>query len=185
MLGTMRTAHGLFVESLVCAISGGGLLGVQVLRLGRFFIGVIFVAELRNTVGRADWQIDALAGPVSICKRAVEIFGIGWISVAESIPAFPNPVQVGVMEIEQRVTADRGEISHIASHCKLRQEMRIDSQLGIKAVAAGWQVDVKVLVESVQTQPVSVKYVDPFAAVGPGPARAVIQCGARSPEHGR
>src|ERR1700747_2305354 len=98
MLGNMRTAHGLFVESLVCALSGGGLLGGQVLRLGPFFIGVIFVAELRNTVGRADWQIDALAAPVSVCKRAVEIFGIGWIGVAESIPAFPDAVQISVME---------------------------------------------------------------------------------------
>ena len=185
MVGTMWTAHGLVVESLVCVLSGGGLLGGQVLRLGRIFIGVIFVAELRNTVGRADWQIDALAAPVSIGKRAVEVFGIGWIGVAESIPAFPNPVQVGVMEIEQRVTADRGEIGHIASDCKMRQEMRVGVQLGIKAVAARWRVDVKVLVESVQTQPVPVKYVDPFAAVDPGPARAVIQCGARSPEHGR
>src|SRR5580692_5914786 len=136
MVGTMRAAHGRFVESLVCALSGGGLFGGQVLRLGRFFIGVIFVAELRNTVGRGDWQIDALAAPVSICKRAVEIFGIGWIGVAESIPAFPNPVQVGVMEIEQGVTADRGEIGHIASDCKMRQEMRVGVQLGIKAVAA-------------------------------------------------
>ena len=114
MMGTIWAAHGLLVEILVCALSGGGLLGGQVLRLGRFFIGVIFVAELRDTVGRADWQIDALAAPVSICKRAIEILGIGWIGVAESIPAFPNPVQVGVMEIEQRVTADRGEIGHVA-----------------------------------------------------------------------
>ena len=66
MVGTMRTAHGLFVESLVCALSGGGLLGGQVLRLGRLFIAVIFVAELRSTVGRADRQIDALAASVSI-----------------------------------------------------------------------------------------------------------------------
>ena len=57
MVGTMRTAHGLVVESLVCALSGGGLLGGQVLRLGRLFIAVIFVAELRGTVGRADRQI--------------------------------------------------------------------------------------------------------------------------------
>src|SRR5260370_1299954 len=81
MVGTIWTAHGLFVETLVCALSGGGLLGGQVLRLGRFFIGVIFVAELRNTVGRADWQIVALAVSVSICNRAVEIFGIGLMGV--------------------------------------------------------------------------------------------------------
>ena len=67
----------------------------------------------------------------------------------------------------------------------MRQEMRVGVQLGIKAVAARWRVDVKVLVESVQTQPVPVKYVDPFAAIDPGPARAFIQCGARSPKHGR
>src|ERR1700726_6087 len=30
MLGTMRTAHSLFVEILVCPLSGGGLLGGQV-----------------------------------------------------------------------------------------------------------------------------------------------------------
>src|SRR5277367_1027196 len=76
MVSIMWTAHGLFVESLVCALSGGGFLRGQVQRLGRLFIAVIFVAELRNTVGRADWQIDALAAPVSVCKRAIEIFGI-------------------------------------------------------------------------------------------------------------
>ena len=55
MLGIMWTAHGLFMESLVSLLSGGGLLGGQLLGLGCFFIGVIFVAELRDTVGRADW----------------------------------------------------------------------------------------------------------------------------------
>src|ERR1700694_5390269 len=41
MVGIMWTAHGLFVESLVSALSGGGLLGRQVLPLGRLFIAVI------------------------------------------------------------------------------------------------------------------------------------------------
>jgi hypothetical protein len=41
MVGTMWTAHGLFVESLESALSGGGLLGRQVLRLRRLFIAVI------------------------------------------------------------------------------------------------------------------------------------------------
>src|ERR1700726_593783 len=89
------------------------------------------------------------------------------------------------MEIEQRVTAARGEIGHIASDCKMRQEMRVGVQLGIKAVATRWRVDVKVLVESVQTQPVPVEYIDPFAPIDPGPARAVIERGTGIPEHGR
>jgi hypothetical protein len=36
---------------MVCALSSGGFLRGQVKRLGRLFIAVIFVAELRNTVG--------------------------------------------------------------------------------------------------------------------------------------
>jgi hypothetical protein len=50
MVGTMWTCPWPFRGELVCVLSGGGLLGGQVLRLGRIFIGVIFVAELRNTV---------------------------------------------------------------------------------------------------------------------------------------
>ena len=68
---------------------------------------------------RADRQIHALAAPVPERELAVEVFGIGWIAVAEPVPAFPNPVQVGVMEIEERVTADRGEVGHIAPECEM------------------------------------------------------------------
>src|ERR1700757_417963 len=100
MVGSMRAAHGLFVKSLVSTLSGGSLLGAQVLRLRWFFIAVIFVAELRRPVCGTDWQIHALAAPVSICKRAFEILGIVWIRVTEPIPAFPEAVDVRVMEIE-------------------------------------------------------------------------------------
>ena len=46
MVGRVRTAHGLFVQSLECALPGGRLLAGQVLRLGGLFVAVIFVTEL-------------------------------------------------------------------------------------------------------------------------------------------
>src|SRR6266566_1829549 len=146
MLGTMWTAHGLFVESLVSELSGGGLLGRQVLRLGRVFIAVIFVPELRSAVARADREVHALAAPVPICKRAIEILGIGWIRVAEPIPAFPDAVNVGVMEIEHWVTADGCEVGHVAAECKVSQEMRVEVESRIKSSVAGRRVDVNRLV---------------------------------------
>src|ERR1700726_4425912 len=88
VMGTMWTAHGLFVESLKSALSGGGLLGRQVLRLGRLFIAVIFVPELRSAVARADRQIHSFIAPVPIREGAVEVFGIGWIGAARKpVPA--------------------------------------------------------------------------------------------------
>src|SRR5690242_20222650 len=72
--------------------------------LRRELIAVIFVAELRGTITRADREICTLAAPVPERELAVEVFGIGWIFVAETVPAFPNPVHVGVMEVEEGVT---------------------------------------------------------------------------------
>ena len=142
----------------MCALWRRALLGGQVLRLGRLFIAVIFVAELRSTVGRADRQIHALAAPVPVRELAVEVFGIGWIFVAEPVPAFPDPVHVGVMEIEHRVAADRGEFGHVASEGEMSEEMRVLVETGIEPEVAVGRVDVKLLVEGVQIDPVPIKY---------------------------
>src|ERR1700736_499844 len=106
---------GLLVESLVGALSRGGLLTGEVQRLGRLFIAVVFVAELRSTISRADRQIRTLAASVTVRELAIEVFGIGWIVVAEAAPALPQPVDVGVMEIKHRVASDGREFGHIAS----------------------------------------------------------------------
>ena len=66
MRGRVRTAEGTLVESLVNAISLGGLLGCEGLWPGRLFIGVILVAHLRGTITRADRQIRALVASVPI-----------------------------------------------------------------------------------------------------------------------
>src|ERR1700730_3618636 len=110
----MGTA-GLLVQTLVGALSRGGLLTGEVQRLGRLFITVIFVAELRGTVAGADRNFIALSASVAVRELAIELFGIGWILVSEPVPALPQPVDVGVMEIEHRVGSDRGEFGHIAS----------------------------------------------------------------------
>src|ERR1700745_1373340 len=157
MLSTMRTADGALVERLVGAFSGGGLLGGSLLRLGRLFIAVIFVAELRGPVTGADRQVRALAASVAVRKRAIEVFGIGWILVAEPIPAFPNPIHVGVMEIEERVTADRREFGHVAAQCDMSEEVRVLVHPGIEPQAAVRRVDVKLFVEGVQSEPVPVE----------------------------
>ena len=62
--------------------------------------------------------------------------------------------------------------------------MRVDVEPGIEPQAAGRRVDVQLLVEGVQSEPVHVEFIDPFAPIHPGPARAVIQRAARVPEHG-
>ena len=43
--------QGLLVQRVVNALSLGGLLGRQIRRLRRLLVAVIFVAELRGTVG--------------------------------------------------------------------------------------------------------------------------------------
>ena len=116
-------------------------------RLGRLFIAVIFVAELRGTVSRADRQIHALAASVRVRELAIEVFGIGWILVAEPVPAFPEPVDVGVMEIEERVAADRGEVGHVAPEGDMSEEVRVLVEPGVEPKAAGRRVDVELLVE--------------------------------------
>ena len=152
--------------------------------LGGLFISVIFVAELRDAVTCADRQIHALAAPVPERELAVEVFGIGWIFVAEAVPAFPNPVQIAVMQIEERVTADRGEVGHIAPEGDVSEEMRVLVHPGVEPKAAGRRVDVQLLVEAVQTEPIPPECIDPFAPIDPRPAGAVIERGARVSEHG-
>ena len=180
----MGTAEGTLVESLVGAISLGGLLGREGLWPRRLFVAVVFVAELRGTITRADRQIRALAASVPVRELAIEVLGIGGILVAEPIPAFPDPVDVGVMEIEHRVASDRGEFGHVAAEGEMGEEVRVLVHPGIEPEVAGRRVDVELLVEGVQIDPVLVEGVDPFAPIHPGPARAVVQRGARVPEHG-
>ena len=62
--------------------------------------------------------------------------------------------------------------------------MRVDVEPGIEPKAAGRRVDVQLLVEGVQSEPVLIERIDPFAPIDPGPASAVIQRAARVPEHG-
>src|SRR6202045_55562 len=179
---TMGTA-GLRVESLVGALSRGGLLTGEVQRLGRLFITVILVAELRRTVASADRQIRALTASVAVRELAIEVFGIGWILVAKPVPALPQPVDVRVMEIEHRVAADSGEFGHIASEGEMSEEVRVLIETGIEPQAAVWRVDVELLVESVQRDPVPIERIDALAVVYPEPASAVVQRAARDPEH--
>src|ERR1700674_1373235 len=181
---TMGTA-GLRVESLVGALSRGGLLTGEVQRLGRLFITVILVPERRGTVARADRQIPALAASVAVGELAIEVSGVGWILVAKPVPALPQPVDVGVMEIEHRVGSDRGEFGHIASEGEMSEEVRVLIETGIEPQAAVWRVDVELLVESVQRDPVPIERIDAFAPIHPEPASAVVQRAARVPEHRR
>src|ERR1700732_2272828 len=137
----MGTA-GLLVESLVGALSRGGLLTGEVQRLGRLFITVIFVSERRGTVARAARQIHALAASVAVGELAIELFGIGWILVAKPVPALPQPVDVGVMEIEHRVASNRGEFRHISSEGKVSKEVGVLIEPGIEPKAAVRRIDV-------------------------------------------
>src|ERR1700756_4151678 len=52
LAGAMRCPMNPLIERLDSGISGGGLLGGYAACLGRLFIAVIFVAELRGTVTR-------------------------------------------------------------------------------------------------------------------------------------
>src|ERR1035438_9545605 len=108
-----RTAKGLLVERLVGALSGGALLRGEVLRLGRLFIAIVFVAELRGTISRAHRQVHTLAAPVTVRELAIEVFGIGWILIAEPVPALPQPVDVGVMDIEHRSEEHTSELQSL------------------------------------------------------------------------
>ena len=58
------------------------------------------------------------------------------------------------------------------------------SSRGLKPKVARRRVDVELLVEGVQRDPVSVERIDPFAPIDPEPASAVVEGGARVPEHG-
>jgi hypothetical protein len=78
------------------------------------------------------------------------------------------------MEIEERISADRGEVGHIATDCDVGEEMRVLVQPGVEPKAAGRRVDVKLLIEAVQTEPSHPECVDPVTTVDPRPAGAVI-----------
>src|SRR3984957_7805394 len=184
MVGTMWTAHGLVVESLVCALSGGGLLRGQVQRLGRLFIAVICVPEGRSPIGLADRQIRALAASVSVRELAIEVSGISRILIPEPVQAFPEAVEVGRVQIEHPMDADGGEIGHIAPEANMSKEMRVYVQPGIEPEVAVGPIDVKLLVEGVQIDPVLERCIDASAAIDPKPARTVIQRAARDTEHG-
>src|ERR1700693_1293296 len=184
MVSIMWTAHGLVVESLVCVLSGGGFLRGQVQRLRRLFIAVIFVAERRSTVGHTDRQIRPLAASVSVRELAIEVSGISRILIPEPVPAFPEAVDVGVMQIEHRVSADGGEIGHVAPEANMSEEVRVYVQSGIEPEVAVGPIDVKLLVKGVQVDPVLERCINASAAIDPEPARTVIQRAAWVPEHG-
>jgi len=63
--------------------------------------------------------------------------------------------------------------------------MRVEVKSRIEPNVAVGRVDVTCLIKSVQIDPVLIKRIDPFAAIDPGPASAVIEGGAGIPEHGR
>src|ERR1700722_16203079 len=174
MVASMRTAHSLVVESLVGALSGGGLLRGQMQRLGRLFIAVIFVPERRSAIGHADRQIRALAASVSVRELAIEVSGISRILIPEPVPAFPEAVDVGVMQIKHRVSAAGGEIGHVAPEANMSEEVRIYVQSGIEPEVAVGPIDVKLLVEGVQVDPVLERCINASAAIDPEPARTVI-----------
>ena len=143
MVSIMWTAHRLVVESLVCALSGGGLLRGQVQRLGRLFIAVIFVPERRSAIGQADRQIRALAASVSVRELAIEVSGISRILIPQPVPALPEAIDVGVMQIEHRVCADGGEIGHVAPEANMSKEMRVYVQSGIEPEVAVGPIDIE------------------------------------------
>ena len=172
-------------ESIVACLAATSL-GGQRLWLRRLLVAVIFVAHLSRTIGLADRQIHGLPASVSVGKLAVEILGIGGILVAQPVPAFPQPVRCW-RGGDRRVgsASHRGEFRHVAAECEMSEEVRVLVQVGLKPEAAVRRVDVKLLVEGIQADPVPVQEVDPFAGIDPGPASAVEQRAARNPEHGR
>ena len=66
----------------------------------------------------------------------------------------------------------------------MSKEVRVLVHPGIEPKVAGRRVDVQLLVEGVQSEPVPVEFIDAFAPIDPGPASAVVQRAARVPEHG-
>ena len=62
--------------------------------------------------------------------------------------------------------------------CGFWSILRIEPKVAVR------RVDVDRLVEGAQIDPLFVDDVDPFAPIDPGPARAVVQRGARDPERG-
>ena len=88
------------------------------------------------------------------------------------------------MEIEERVASDGREFAHVAPEREMREEVGVLVEPGIEPKAALRRVDVELLVEGIETDPVSVDVIDPFAPIDPEPARAVVQRGARLAEHG-
>src|SRR5256885_4913385 len=77
------------------------------------------------------------------------------------------------MEEEEEVPADSGKIRHVAAECDMSKEVRILVEPGAETEAACRRVDIELLIETVQTQPIHPEVVDPFAAIDPRPASAV------------
>src|SRR4029450_2726913 len=169
MRRTASAAEGLLVEGVVNALALGGLRGRESPWLWRLLIAVVFVAELRGPVTRTDRQIHPLAASVAVRELAVEEFGIGWIGVSQPVPAFPQSIDVRVMQIEERVASDRGEFGHVAPEAEMREEVRVLIEPGIEAKAPLRRVDVELLVQRIETDPVSIEVVDPFTGIDPEP----------------
>jgi hypothetical protein len=109
---------------------------VRCQRLGRLFITVVFVAKLRGTVARAHRQVYTFAASVTVRELAIEVIGIGRILVAEPVPALPQTVDVGVMEVEHRIASDRREFSHVAAESEVSKEVGVLVEPRIEPKAA-------------------------------------------------
>jgi hypothetical protein len=110
-------------------------------------------------------EIDPLAALSPYENFAIEELGIGWIGVSQPVPAFPQSIDVRVMQIEDRVASDRGEFGHVAPESEMREEVRVLIEPGIEPKAPLRRVDVELLVQRIETDPVSVEVIDPFAAL--------------------
>src|ERR1700730_7969180 len=87
------------------------------------------------------------------------------------------------MEIEHRVASHCGEFGHIAPKGEVSKEVRVLVEPRIEPKVAVRRIDVELLVEGVERDPVSIERIYAFAVVYPEPASAVVQRGARNAEH--
>src|SRR4029434_109999 len=93
-------------------------------------------------------------------------------------------MDVRVMQIEERVASDRGEFGHVAPKAEMREEVRVLIEPGIEPKAPLRRVNVELLIERIETDPVSVEVVDAFARIDPEPAGSVVERGTRLTERG-
>ena len=147
---------------------------------GAAFHSCHILPERRSAIGHAD-RNPALAASVSVRELAIEVSGISRILIPEPVPAFPEAVDVGVMQMEHWVSADRGEIGHVAPEANMSEEVRVYVQSGIEPEVAVGPIDVKLLVKGVQVDPVLERSINTSAAIDPEPARTVIQRAAWVP----